>query len=54
MPKWVLWGLAALCNFVSAALTYNDSGRIVIVAMQVLAGVLMVIAAIKFSRRGDE
>jgi hypothetical protein len=52
MSRSILWALAALCNFVSAALTYHDSGRMVIVAMQVLAGLLMVAAAIKFSRRG--
>jgi hypothetical protein len=51
MPKWGLWGLAALCNFVSAALTYKDSGRTTIVAMQVVAGLLMTIAAIKFRQR---
>jgi hypothetical protein len=51
MPKWVLWGLAALCNFVSAALTYNDGGRTLIVATQVVAGLLMTIAAVKFRRR---
>ena len=52
MPKSLLWGLAAVCNFVSAAITYYDSGRIVIVAMQILAGVLMIIAALKFRPKG--
>jgi hypothetical protein len=52
MPRWVLWGLAALCNFASAALTYNDGGRLTVVAMQVVASVLMVAAAFKFGRRG--
>ena len=51
MYRWALWALAALCNFVSAALTYKDSGRMLIVAMQVLAGLLMVAAAVKFGRR---
>jgi hypothetical protein len=47
----LLWGLAAVCNFISAALTYNDSGRVLIVAMQVFAGVLMILAALKFRRQ---
>ncbi|HVG35880.1 MAG TPA: hypothetical protein VM911_22700 [Pyrinomonadaceae bacterium] len=47
----LLWGLAAVCNFVSAAITYNDNGRVLIVAMQVFAGLLMILAALKFSRR---
>jgi hypothetical protein len=45
-------GIVALCNFIAAALTYQDSGRLVIVSMQVLAGLLMVTAAIKFGRKG--
>jgi hypothetical protein len=53
MPKWLLWGLAAVCNFVSAAITYYDNGRILIVSMQVLAGLLMTIAAIKFRHRHE-
>ena len=48
MNKSLLWGLAAICNFVSAAITYYDHGRPLIIWMQVLAGVLMIIAAIKF------
>ena len=50
MNKTFLWGLAALCNFVSAVLTYVDNGRPLIIAIQVLAGVLMVVAAVKFKR----
>jgi hypothetical protein len=48
MNKTLLWGLAAICNFLSAGLTYFDNGRPLIIAIQVLAGVLMVIAALKF------
>jgi len=48
MTKSLLWGLAAACNFVSAALTYYDNGRILIVIIQVIAGLLMIIAALKF------
>ena len=51
MPRWLLWILAAVCNFVSAAITYYDSGRILIVAMQVLAGLLMIAAALKFRHK---
>jgi maltodextrin utilization protein YvdJ len=47
MNKTLLWGLAAVCNFVSAALTYVDNGRFLIIAIQVLAGVLMIVAAFK-------
>jgi hypothetical protein len=48
MTKSLLWGLAALCNFVSAAITYSDGGRALIIGMQLFAGLLMVLAAIKF------
>jgi hypothetical protein len=51
MAKSLLWGLAAVCNFLSAAIIYYDNGRILIVAMQVIAGLLMTIAAIKFRDR---
>lgn len=51
MTKSLLWGLAALCNFLSAALTYYDNGRILIVIIQVIAGLLMTIAALKFRGR---
>jgi hypothetical protein len=51
MPKSLLWGLAAVCNFLSAAITYYDSGRILIVAMQVFAGLLMIFAALKFRQK---
>ena len=46
-----LWLLAAVCNFVSAAIAYHDGGRVLIVLLQVLAGALMIWAAIKFSRK---
>lgn len=48
MTKSLLWGLATVCNFASAAITYSDSGRPLIIGMQVFAGLLMVVAAIKF------
>jgi hypothetical protein len=51
MTKSLLWGLAAICNFVSAAITYYDNGRILIIAMQVIAGLLMIGAALKFRHR---
>jgi hypothetical protein len=44
-------GLAAVCNFVSAAITYNDGGRPLIIGMQVFAGLLMILAAIRFRSR---
>jgi len=50
MNRTLLWGLAAVCNFLSAALTYYDNGRPVIIGIQMLGGVLMVVAALKFKR----
>ena len=50
MNRTFLWGLAAVCNFVSAALTYYDNGRPLIIGIQILAGVLMVVAAFKVTR----
>ena len=50
MNKTLLWGLAAVCNLVSAALTYYDNGRPLIIGIQLLAGVLMVVAAYRFRR----
>jgi hypothetical protein len=47
----LLWGLAAVCNFISAVITYNDNGRVLIVAMQVFAGLLMILAALRFRRK---
>jgi hypothetical protein len=53
MTKSLLWGLAAVCNFVSAAITYSDNGRPLIIGMQLFAGLLMIVAAVKFSRRNE-
>jgi hypothetical protein len=51
MAKSLLWGLAAICNFISAAITYHDNGRMLIVIIQVIAGLLMIVAAVKFRDR---
>jgi hypothetical protein len=51
MTKFLLWGLAAVCNFVSAAITYSDGGRPLIIGMQVFAGLLMIIVALKSTRK---
>ena len=48
----VVMGSGRCMQLCLAAITYYDSGRIVIVAMQVLAGVLMIIAALKFRPKG--
>ena len=45
MTKSFLFGLAAACNFILAALTYND-GRALITAMEVVAGLLFTVAAV--------
>ncbi len=50
MNKALLLGLAAACNFVSAALTYFDNGRPLTIGLLLLAGVLMVVAAFKVRR----
>ncbi|HEV3470869.1 MAG TPA: hypothetical protein VG148_16215 [Pyrinomonadaceae bacterium] len=44
MPKWLLYGLGAVLNFVVAFVAYR-SGRLVIPVILALAGVLFVIAA---------
>ena len=52
MSKSLLWGLAALCFFVSAAITYyNSESRPLIVIMQVIAGILLTVVALKSTRR---
>ena len=50
MTKSLLWGLAAACSFVAAAITYANNSRPLIVTMQALAGLLMTIVAIKAAR----
>src|SRR5215208_1348115 len=47
MNKSLLWGLAAACNFLAAALTYYGNGRVLIISIQLLAGLLMVVVAVK-------
>lgn len=44
MPKWLLYGLGAVLNFVVAVIAYR-SGRLVIPVILALAGVCFVIAA---------
>ncbi len=44
MPKWLLYGLAAVGNFVIAAIAYN-TGRLVVPAILAVAGVFFLIAA---------
>jgi hypothetical protein len=46
MPKWLLFGLIAVGQFVAAAAVFFNSDRVVIPAVLVLAGVLMSIAAV--------
>jgi len=46
MPKWLLFGLVAVGQFVVAAVVFFNSGRVVIPAVLVLAGVFMSIAAV--------
>jgi hypothetical protein len=49
MPKWLLFVLAALGNFVVALLAYR-SGRVVIPIILVLAGLCFIIAAVGAAR----
>ena len=44
MPKWLLFGLAAVGNFVIAVIAYR-SGRLVIPIILAVAGLCFVIAA---------
>lgn len=46
MPKWVLFGLAAVGDFVIAALVAYYSGRVVIPAVLAVAGLFMLVAAV--------
>ncbi|HWS55537.1 MAG TPA: hypothetical protein VN228_15470 [Pyrinomonadaceae bacterium] len=46
MPKWALFGLAAVGDFVVAALVAYYSGRVVIPAVLAVAGLFMLIAAV--------
>lgn len=45
MLKWLLFGLAAVGNFVFAVITYNN-GRVIVPIILVIAGILMAIASI--------
>lgn len=45
MPKWLLYALAAMGNFVISVIAYN-SGRLVIPAILAVAGVCFIIAAV--------
>ena len=49
MPKWLLFGLAAVGDFLIAVIAYQ-SGRIVIPAILALAGIGFVVAAIGSAR----
>jgi len=49
MPKWLLFGLAAVGNFVVAAIAYRD-GRVVIPLILAVAGVCFVFAAVGAAR----
>lgn len=49
MPKWLLFGLAAVVNFVMAVVTYR-SGRLVIPVILAIAGVCFIMAAVGSAR----
>ena len=49
MIKTLLVGIAALCSFVAAGLNYYYGRMDWITGLQVLAGVLMVISAIRMN-----
>ena len=44
MPKWLMFGLAAIADFVIAVIAYR-SGRVLIPAVLAVAGVCFIIAA---------
>jgi hypothetical protein len=49
MPKWILFGLAAVANFVIALIAYRD-GRLVIPIVLAVAGLCFVMAAVGAAR----
>jgi hypothetical protein len=49
MPKWLLFALAALGNFVVALLAYR-SGSVVVPIILVLAGLCFIMAAVGAAR----
>ena len=49
MPKWLLFGLVGIGQFVVAAIVYSHSGRVVIPLILALAGVCMSIAAVGYA-----
>ena len=46
MPKWLLFGLAAVGQFAVAAAVFFNSDRVVIPGVLTLAGLLMLVAAV--------
>ena len=46
MPKWLVFGLAAVGDFVVAALVAYYSDRVVIPVILAAAGLLMLVAAV--------
>lgn len=51
MPKWLLFGLAAVGNFVIAVIAYRG-GRLIIPLVLTVAGLCFVIAAVGAARGG--
>ena len=49
MPKWILFSLAAVANFVIAVIAYRD-GRLVIPILLAIAGLCFAIAAVGAAR----
>jgi hypothetical protein len=49
MPKWLLFGLAAIGNFAIAVLAFNN-GRILVPAVLVVAGLCFLVAALGSAR----
>ncbi len=53
MPKWVLYGLGAILDFVLAVVAYVNE-RIVIAGILTVAGLLFVAAAIGAARQTND
>jgi hypothetical protein len=49
MPKWLLFGLAAIGNFAIAVLAFNN-GRILVPAVLAVAGLCFLVAALGSAR----
>jgi hypothetical protein len=53
MPKWVLYGFAAIADFVAAGLFFSR-GRLILPAILTIAGMCFVAAAVGAAKGADK